>query len=189
MNRREAISRVALIMGGTIISAEYFLSGCKPAPVKVTELFDKQHIKFLDEVGDTILPATKTPGAKDVHIGSFMALMVRDCYNPENQQIFINGVAQLNDGCKQKYNKDFLDCSLAQRTEFLTLLDKEQKEYTHNKKEEQPHHYFRMMKELTLLGYFTSEQGCTLALRYLPVPGKYDGSMPYKKGDKAWATA
>src|SRR3978361_2067017 len=106
MNRREAISRVALIMGGTIISAEYFLSGCEHAPVKVTELFDKQHIKFLDEVGDTILPATKTPGAKDVHIGSFMALMVRDCYNPENQQIFVNGVTQLNDGCKQKYNKD-----------------------------------------------------------------------------------
>ena len=44
-----------------------------------------------------------------------------------------------------------------------------------------------MMKELTLLGYFTSEVGATKALRYLPVPGRYDGNVPYKKGDRAWA--
>jgi hypothetical protein len=52
-----------------------------------------------------------------------------------------------------------------------------------------PNHYFRMMKELTLLGYFTSEVGATKALRYIETPGHYDGCMPYKKGDKAWADA
>jgi hypothetical protein len=45
-----------------------------------------------------------------------------------------------------------------------------------------------MMKELSVLGYFSSKEGATQALRYLPIPGKYDGSFPYKKGDKAWAT-
>jgi len=44
-----------------------------------------------------------------------------------------------------------------------------------------------MLKALTLLGYFTSEIGCTQAMRYLPVPGKYDGDYPYRQGDKAWA--
>jgi len=39
-----------------------------------------------------------------------------------------------------------------------------------------------------LSGYFTSEIGATKALRYVAVPGKFDGSYPYKKGDKAWAT-
>jgi len=39
-----------------------------------------------------------------------------------------------------------------------------------------------------LLGYFTSEAGCTKALRYIPVPGKYVGCISYRKGDKAWAT-
>ena len=48
-------------------------------------------------------------------------------------------------------------------------------------------HYFTMMKQLTLLGYFTSEIGSKQALRYNPVPGRYDGCAPYKKGDKAWA--
>ena len=45
-----------------------------------------------------------------------------------------------------------------------------------------------MMKELTLLGFFTSEIGATKALRYVAVPGKYVGCIPYNKGDKAWAT-
>jgi hypothetical protein len=48
-------------------------------------------------------------------------------------------------------------------------------------------HYFRMMKELALLGYFTSEIGCTQALRYAETPGRYDPCAPYKPGDKAWA--
>ena len=49
-------------------------------------------------------------------------------------------------------------------------------------------HYFGMMKQLTLWGYFTSKPGATQALRYVAVPGRYEGCIPYKKGDKAWAT-
>ena len=48
-------------------------------------------------------------------------------------------------------------------------------------------HYFSLMKQLTLLGFFTSEVGATKALRYVPVPGRYEGCVPYKKGDKAFA--
>jgi hypothetical protein len=62
------------------------------------------------------------------------------------------------------------------------------KKYNETKKEADPNHYFGMMKQLTLLGYFTSEIGATQALRYIAIPGKYEGCVPYKKGDKAWAT-
>jgi hypothetical protein len=74
-----------------------------------------------------------------------------------------------------------------QRKELLNELDKEQKDYAKNKKKEDPAHYFTMMKQLTLLGYFTSEPGATKALRYVAVPGRFDACIPYKKGDKAWA--
>jgi hypothetical protein len=53
---------------------------------------------------------------------------------------------------------------------------------------EPPTHYFRMMKELALLGYFTSEIGCTQAQRYAEAPGRYDPCTPYKQGEKAWAS-
>jgi hypothetical protein len=52
---------------------------------------------------------------------------------------------------------------------------------------EPPRHYFRMMKELALLGYFTSEIGYTKAMRYQESPGRFDPCTPYTKGDPAWA--
>jgi hypothetical protein len=189
MNRRDAISRVAIIMGGTVIGAEYFLSGCKSPAAKVNDLFNQDQVNLLNEVGDTILPATSTPGAKAANVGGFMALMVKDCYSPEDQKIFTDGLTKLDDTCKKKYGKIFMECSMQERTSFLTDLDKEQKEYTKTQKKDTPNHYFRMIKELTLLGYFTSEIGCTKALRYVPIPGHYNGDIPYKKGDRAWATS
>ena len=75
-----------------------------------------------------------------------------------------------------------------QKNELLVTLDKDQKDLMKTKKENDPKPYFRMMKELTLLGYFTSKEGATQALRYVAVPGHYEGCVPYKKGDKAWAT-
>jgi hypothetical protein len=191
MNRREALSSVALLLGGTIIGAEMFLSGCTNPSKKIGTAgitFSPEDISFLDEVGETIIPATDTPGAKATQIGEFMHTIVRDCYETPNQQIFIDGMGKLNEACKQKNGKYFLDCSPEERKSLLIDLDKEQKEYKATKKPSDPDHYFRMMKELTIWGYFTSEAGATKALRYIAVPGKYEGCIPYKKGDKAWAT-
>ncbi|MBS1501922.1 MAG: gluconate 2-dehydrogenase subunit 3 family protein [Bacteroidetes bacterium] len=190
MNRREAIGRVALIMGGTLIGAEYLLSGCRPhtSATSVSELFDQDHEAFLNEVADTILPDTpSSPGAKAAGVGPFMAVMVRDCYETPDQDVFLKGIGKIDEAAQKKFSKGFMDLDATQKTALLTDLDKEAKDYAKTQKPKQPNHYFRMMKELTLLGYFTSEVGCTKALRYVPVPGRYDGCIPYKKGDKAWA--
>ena len=116
-----------------------------------------------------------------------MTVMVNDCYKEADQKTFKEGMDKLNDFSKQKYNNTFMDLNPQQRHDLLVQLDNEQKDYTKKKKPEDQAHYFRMMKELTLLGYFTSEIGCTKARRYVPVPGKFDGNYPYKKGDKAFA--
>ena len=207
MNRRDPISRVALIMGGAVIGADYFLSGCKSTSKKVNDLFKEDNVAFLNEVADTILPTTSSPGAKAANVGHFMAVMVQDCYTPEDQNTFIEGITKLDDASRKQFNAKFLDLTPEQRTNLLIALDKEQKDYTAQRNKEvdadkakhpgdpnykfhgRTNHYFRMMKELTLLGYFTSEIGATKALRYVAVPGHYDGCVPYKKGDKAWATS
>lgn len=204
MNRRDAVARVALLMGGTLIGAEYFLSGCttdakkakettttkvtaKPKPL--AEVLDARQVSFLNEVCETILPATKTPGAKAANVGGFMAVMVRDCYAPKDQKIFLEGLPKLDEAARKSGGNGFLALDATQRTALLNAVDAEMKQYEKAKTPEQPNHYFRMFKELTLLGFFTSEPGATQALRYAPVPGKYDGNVPYKKGDRAWATS
>ena len=189
MNRRDALSRVALLLGGTVVGANMFLEGCKPADKKegARLQFKPEDTAYLDEIAETILPATSTPGAKAAKVGAFMTVMVNDCYTPDDQKIFHEGMGKLNDASKKKFDKDFMSITAQQRHDLLVEIDKEQRDYAKNKKQDEPTHYFRMMKELTLLGYFTSEPGATQALRYVESPGKYEGCIPYKKGDKAWA--
>ncbi|RFZ85412.1 gluconate 2-dehydrogenase subunit 3 family protein [Mucilaginibacter terrenus] len=188
MNRRDAITRVGLILGGTVIGAEFFISGCKSgSSVDTSDLKKPETIAYMDEIGETILPETGTPGAKAAKIGAFMAIMVNDCYTADDQKVFKKGLSDLDEASSKKYSKKFMEADAKQRTELLTALDKEAKDYNKTKKPEDANHYFTMLKQLTILGYFTSEVGATKALRYVPVPGKYVGDFPYKKGDHAWA--
>jgi len=189
MNRREALSRVAWIMGGTVIGANLFLEGCtRPASKDVASLFQEDQIDYLGDIAETILPQTSSPGAKEAGVGAFIPVMVRDCYTPEDQKIFLEGLEKLEKASDDKFSKKFQDLTKEERTTLLTDLDKEANEYKKNKKGDEPNHYFSMIKQLTLLGFFTSELGATKALRYVKIPGRYDGNLPYKKGDKAWAT-
>lgn len=186
MQRREAVQYISLLLGGALVGGNVFITGCK-TDSKQKDLFSENDVAFLDEVGDTILPATSTPGAKAAAIGQFMTVMVNDCYEEKNQKIFKEGFKKLDDLSKKQFDNDFMKATPQQRKDLLIQLDKEQKDYMKNKKPDEPSHYFRMMKELTLLGYFTSEIGAKQARRYTPVPGRYDACIPYKKGDKAFS--
>ena len=211
MNRREAISRIGLLLGGTVIGSSVFVQlGCSSNSEQVNDLFDQDQVNLLNEIAETILPTTDTPGAKAVDVGSFMAVVVKNCYSREDQKIFLNGLAELDETCIAKHGSSFLNCNAIERKRIIESLDAEQELYMEenlaqkkrneifsnsaaeqevylaNGNGEEPNHYFRMMKELTLLGYFTSEIGATRALRYVKIPGAYDGCTPYTEGDTAW---
>jgi hypothetical protein len=211
MDRRELLKLIALVTGGTVIGGELFLSGCKVND-KPAVNFSEDIITLLDEVGETIIPATATPGAKAAEVGKFMKVMVTDCYTEKQQSVFIQGVKELEESCKKVHGKSFIQCNPQQRHEFLTRLEKEAKEYNENRDktddvrrkehekmneglawkdqkefESTPSHYYTMIKQLTLFGFFSSKTGMTETLRHLPVPGRYNGSVPYTKGEKAWA--
>lgn len=180
------LARLAAVMGGTMIGGQFFLSGCARADKSETADFTPDDIAFLDEVSDTIIPATNTPGAKSAGVGAFMAMIVKDCYNELQHGVFYRGIGQLDAACKKATGERFLTASVEQRTTLLNALDREQQQYTQSKTRNDPPHYFRLMKELAVLGYFSSEAGCTQALRYEESPGQYDGDVPYKKGDRAF---
>jgi Gluconate 2-dehydrogenase subunit 3 len=187
MKRREAVQYISLLLGGTVIGSHYFLAGCK-SNTGVSMVFTPDDIAYLDEIADTILPTTSTPGAKAAKVGQFITVMVNDCYDDTDQKIFHTGMKTLDDLSNTTYNDSFMKITPQQRHDLLVKLDNDQKEYSKNKKETDPPHYFRLMKELTLLGYFTSEIGCKQARRYVETPGRFEGCIPYKKGDKAFAS-
>lgn len=211
MDRRELLKMVALLTGGVVIGGDVFLSGCKTG-AKADAGFTASNIALLDEVAETIIPATATPGAKAAKVGELMKVMVTDCYTEKQQAVFTKGINDLEEACKKANNKSFMDCTPQQRHDFLVTLEKEAKAYNTKRDEDEkplreaneqknstiswkdqkefesaPAHYYTMMKQLTLLGFFTSKTGMTETLRHIPVPGKYDGAFPYAKGDKAWA--
>ena len=236
VNRREAIRRVSALLGGVaFVGGTSLLSACEKArtPVEGTPgKFTAEDIAYLDEIAETILPATKTPGAKAAKTGAFMALMVTDSYSTDDQRRFRQGMITVEEASKKANNVGFMAATPAQRLAVLTQLDREQKTYmdareaadrrkrglapvpagstptsgdSHlpdERKEnttggesggaaaitaDAPAHPFRMMKELALLGYFTSEIGYTKAMRYVESPGRFEPCLPYTAGEPAWA--
>lgn len=189
VTRREAIRRVSALLGGAaLVGQAAWLSGCSPAAAAKRELFSAADVALLDEIADTILPETKTPGAKAAQVGPFIALMVRDTYDPREQRLFLAGLKTLERESKAQNGAGFMASSPEQRVALLERLDREALAYMReNPAASDRPHYFRMIKELTLLGYFTSEIGYTKAMRYVETPGRFDPCTTYTAGDKAWA--
>jgi len=190
MDRREAISTVSLLLGGAVIGAEGFLSGCTTTPQdSYAGLLTSADVNLLDEIAETILPETETsPGAKEAEVGRFMNVIVTECYDQDQQQIFQDGLARIREVVQSEFGKSFERLQVDQKHELLLSLEDEVKNYNQNKTLEDPDtHYYRMIKQLTLLGFLTSEPGVTHAMRHVAVPGRFDGCVPHKEGEKVWA--
>jgi predicted Zn-dependent protease len=111
-----------------------------------------------------------------------MQMMVKDTYNAEQQQTFLDGLNYIKKDFKTSKGKDFMDASVEERTEYLNELKAKAKDT-----QEKGPAVIGMLQDLTVLGYFTSEIGATQQLNYVEIPGRYDGCIEYKPGDKAYA--
>ena len=220
INRREAILRMSALLGGVaLIGSGALIAGCRAEKAGPSAAFTPDDIAYLDEIADTILPTTSTPGAKAAKTGAFMALMVTDTYHDDDEKIFRDGMRKLDDLSKSKNGASFMKATPAQRLALLQELDREQHDFSEKQRAERrkksdafindtkqqnapeakinpateitsepPKKYFRMMKQLAVLGYFTSEVGATQALRYVESPGRYDPCLPYTPGQRDWAS-
>jgi len=207
LTRREAVRRVTALLGGVALAGgdRLLAFSFEPAVIEQaiaqgTGAFTAADVALLDEIAETILPETSTPGAKAAKVGAFMALMVSDAYDEHERQVFQQGMRHLDEACRQAHTVSFMEASAAQRLSLVEALDREQHAVMEDRApkrrlrapvassaSDEPAHYFRMMKELTLLGYFTSEVGYTRAMRYVESPGRFDPDVPCAPGDRTWA--
>jgi hypothetical protein len=207
MTRRDAVQRVMALMGGLALAGgneleafSFDAAAFNQAMAEGVGAFTAADVALLDEIAETILPETTTPGAKAAKTGAFMALMVTDAYSDRDQGVFRDGMRALEESCRTATGGGFLQATPAQRLTLLEGLDREQRTTAEERvsfrtrypaspppAEEAAPHYFRMMKELALLGYFTSEIGYTKAMRYVESPGRFDPNAPHAPGDRSWA--
>jgi len=214
MDRREAVKSVAFLMGGALSATTLgvFLDSCtSPSANKGGNLFSPDQDQIITEVADIIIPSTKTPGAKAAGVGPFIAMMIKDCYPEEAQKAFVKGLEDLEDRAKKQYGDSFLKISVKDRQQLLGKMrdetvaaqkienDKKDAEGKTKQQADKPleanekypkstPYFFALARDLTMLGYFTSEIGATQALEYIQIPGRYDGCVDLKPGQRVYSS-
>jgi hypothetical protein len=200
MNRREVLERAAMVLGYAITGPTLagVLGGCKASPelnYKPAFLTEDQ-ARMIAEIAEIIIPKTTTPGAKDVGVPSFIDSMLKEVYSTDYQESFIKGLVEFDEETKKEYGDSFIDCDAEQQVAMVKKQHSKAFEgnvgrasqgwWNTGGGNDQP--FILKVKELTILGFFTSQAGATEVLQYNPVPGPYQGCVPLEKVGKAWAT-
>ena len=193
MDRREALRRTALVMGGMLTASTItaILKGCKAEPALSwnPELFSEDQARVITRLTDIIIPKTNTPGAAETGVPYFIEQVVKDCYDQEEQKRFLDGLNEFMAGSEKAYGKSFLKLSEDKQEEYTVAVHRQAVEAEQAKVEGYKRPFILKCKELTMAGYFTSEPGATQVLQYEPVPGSYEGCITLEEaGWKAWAT-
>jgi Gluconate 2-dehydrogenase subunit 3 len=187
MQRRELIQLIAALTGCAFAGRDALWAAEYPRALLP---YSDADVDFLDAVADTILPTTDTPGARVAAVGPFIARYSAACYPPEHIALLKSGIADIDAQMQVLQGKGFRQADEQAKISLLTQIDRQAKEQAHladAKTRDVSPHYFTLMKQLTLYGFFTSEAGATRVARYRPVPGRYRGCIPYVKGETFWA--
>ncbi len=189
MNRREALRRTASVTGIAISSSISLglLKGCTPSgnPTWPPMFLKKDEIKLVSSIAEIILPTTETPGALDVHVPEFVDLMLRDYISDEEKTDFRDGLKAIVKTVDQEYSDSFIDCPIDERIKIIQSLEEGTvKQYSQTSKNS----FYRIIKQLTILGYYTSEYVMQNMLDYHPIPGRQEGCIPLSEEGKLFVT-
>lgn len=175
---------MSLAMGGalsaTTLTAVFTHCASKKEDLVAEGLLflNRGQYQTITAIADRIIPRTDTPGAIDAAVPEFIDMMLFDCYREADKKRFLSGL----EGFSNSLEKDISNYSDEQLEAALTEYEKAVRQDSDRKEEA---FFIRTVKELTLLGFFTSEPGATQALRYVAVPGKYEACIPIDE-NRAW---
>ncbi len=200
MDRRELIHRASMLLGGAISTsaATGILAGCVatpwvdgPTPMGATGNFlTPLEMATITSMADQIIPKTDTPGALDVGVPAFIDRMLAGYYPQRERDVIRTGLAKVNDDAKALRGVTFPQLTSDEQVELMKRYDREQFDYTRANAAANPPvppHAFRLVKELTILGFCTSEPGATKLMDYNQTPGPYRGDLPLSRVGKVSA--
>ena len=198
MTRRELIQKTSLALGYTLSGPALMglMGGCelKHSLSFTPSFFTAEQAILISDLAEIILPRTKTPGAKDVGVPAFIDAFINEVYSEDAKNKLIEGLNKFNEGTREKYFRLFTECTSDSQILYVKELHHDafknagtvSEGWWASNKGDMP--FILKIKELTLLGFFSSEAGATQVLQYNPAPGPFQGCVPLKKVGKAWST-
>ena len=189
MNRRRALLGLSAasahaLVPGVLAEAAAAVARLDAGEAWTPKLVPAARAALLEARVDTVVPATDTPGAREARAHVFVDLALRDCCTPAEQQLFGAGLEALAADCAKKHGRPFESCSPEERHALVAALDAA----SYSPDSGPRGSFVRILKDLTLVGFYTSRVGATQALAYEKVPGGYRGCVDLAPGQKTWAT-
>jgi len=187
MDRRTALQRIAIIMGGTLSASTIagVLGGCSAGPedssFTARTLTDNRD-ELVATLAEHIIPETDTPGARAARVHEFIDNMLTDWYEAAEVASFLAGLEDVEARSRASGADAFL--SMDSEAQVVLLTQMEAEALALEEADEMP--FFNAIKALTLFGYYTSEVGATQELRINPM-GMYRADVPYEEIGRAWA--
>lgn len=187
MQRREALKLLAGAAALPLLSRDAFalfqtvheqLSG-----TAALKTLDPHQNATVTTIVDLIIPATETPGAKAVRVNEFIDVILTDWYDDSDKSAFFAGLVDVDIRSRNLFGKDFVDSNVQQQTQILTDLDDElmrMREFhdpKHPPGRPPEKHFFHMIKQLTLTGYYTSQVGFEQELHQYIIPPRHAGCV------------
>ena len=196
MNRREALLRVAGLMGGSLSTAALLAIrkgySATTSPAREPSMLSASQMDIVSAVSDVMIPRTDTPGALDVGVPAFIDLMLRDVYVPADRDRYLTGLTAFDAEATSQHGKPFVALESTQRVALVrkfhdAAIAEERRVHVQHIHVQRP--FILLTKELTLLAFFTSQVGATQVLQYVAIPGSWHGCLPLQQAGngKTWA--
>lgn len=171
MQRRTALKSLSVALGG-LVSMPAWATSWTPDSIGNDKSLSASDEAILAEIVETIIPETKTPGAKSLKVHQFALRMINDCYGEAAQKNLQQGLVKTDELAKQINSKSFVECDAQQRKDTILQL---------SKADEASKKFVEMIKNLTIRGYTNSEYYMVNVQKYVMAPGFYHGCVPVKK--------
>jgi hypothetical protein len=138
-------------------------------------------------MSEMIIPETRTPGAKAARVNEFIDVILTDWYAPHERARFLAGLEDVDARSRKLSNKDFVDCTAEQQLAVMKALDEEAGTLSlpagapWSRRNEPASHFFLMLKQLTVIGYYTSQVGFEEELHEQIIPPAHDACAPLEE--------
>jgi len=189
ISRRRALQQVAILLGGAIsaptvagVLSTATRRAWAAAPTWAPRTLSPAQLELVATLAEHIIPQTETPGARAAGVHRFVDTLLTDHYPAAERDRFLAGLVGVDGSARSTHGKVFVQCAPEQRIALLTELDAQ----AYAPGSAADGWFFRRMKELTLVGYYTSEIGAMQELHVSPF-GTYRGDIPYSSVGRAWA--